>query len=80
MIQRQSISEAPQLVPVGLSPAADRSRGRGGQLSGAVTRIAWLQRQELSPEGYTRVTIAIVISKYYLFWGERKLHVSTTLL
>ena len=27
MILRQSISEEPRLVPVGLSPAADRSRG-----------------------------------------------------
>ena len=45
MIQKQSSNEEPQLVPVGLSPAADRSRGRGGQLSGAVTRIAWPQRQ-----------------------------------
>ena len=80
MIQRQSSSEEPQLVPVGLSPAAEVSRGRGSQLSGAVTRIAWLQRQEFSPEEYTGVTIASVISKYYLFWGERKLYVSTTLL
>ena len=80
MIQRQSISEEPWLVPVGLSPAVDGSRGRVSQLSGAVTRIAWPRRQELSLKGYTGITIASVISKYYLFREKRKLCVSTTLL